>query len=125
MQTHVPILERGTTQHHFPSTWGSAQPHKAEEAAREAPSASALEKQPQNQGSGRVGVVTCCLQMSRVLGANVVSAGPQRDFAPFVPLGPHAALCFPFGGWNPAWPSSPPLPPLPACSVSPALSLLA
>lgn len=97
MRTHVPILELGTTQHRFPSSSGSAQSHKAEKAAREAPSASPLEKQPQNQALGCVGVVTCCLQRSRALGANVVSAEPQRDFAPFVPLVPHAAVCLPLG----------------------------
>jgi len=49
MQTHVPVLELGTTQHHFPSTWGSAQPNKAEKAAREVPRVSPIEKQPKTR----------------------------------------------------------------------------
>lgn len=84
-------------QHHFPSTWGSAQPHKAEKAAEEAPSATPLEKQPPNQGSGCAGVVTCCVRMSRALGANAMSAEPQRDFAPFIPSVPTATVCLPLG----------------------------
>lgn len=84
-------------QHRFPSTWGLAQPHKAEKAAGEAPSASPPEKQPQTRSSGCAGIVTCCMKVSRALGANVLSAEPQRDFAPFILLVPRAAVCLPLG----------------------------
>lgn len=76
MQTYNPILELSIMQHRFPSMWGSVQPHKAEKAVREATSARGQEKQPQNQGLVCVGIVTCCLQSSRALGANAVSAEP-------------------------------------------------